>query len=433
MFQSHRSRLIAVFTSAAAIAALSSACKKEADTMQSATPAPAAQPATVTEVVLGQPAAFTGPSAALGIEMWRGASAAFSQHNDRPMKRRFKVTLVTADDGYEADRAAAAVRKLVDEHKVFAIFGGVGTPTIVKALPVVEEYYKKDKLFYFANFTGAQPQREPPYAEFVFNVRASYRDETKALVDFLVQAGRKKIGIFIQDDAYGESGREGVLAALKANKLELAGEARYPRGQLYPVSTDAQVKKLKDAGAEAVIAVGAYQACAAFVRDVRKTGSTMPIANLSFVGSEALLDLLLAEQKTSGKPMIVNLLNSQVVFSPHDKTNHMVDEYQTAIDRYKPTKPEGAEPSYVPKHTYSFGSLEGYVSARAFTAVLDALQGELTREAFIKTAETMGPMDLGMRAEAQFTPTDHQLLDTVWLTYASESGWLPAAQNSLQK
>ncbi|MBK8012681.1 MAG: ABC transporter substrate-binding protein [Deltaproteobacteria bacterium] len=373
-------------------------------------------------IMLGQPAAFTGPSAGLGIEMWRGAKTAFLEYNARPTTS-VRVDLITADDGYDAAKAPAAVTKLAEDSAVFALFGGVGTPTMVKALPIVQSYYKKNKLFYFSNFTGAQAQREPPYSEFVFNVRASYRDETKALVDYLSAQGRTKIGIYIQDDAYGESGKDGVVRALTASGRELAAEARYPRGQEYSVANTAQIKTLKDARVDAIIAVGAYQACAGLIRDARKAGWNVPIANLSFVGSDQLLKILLQEETESGTPMIVNVINSQVVPSYNAVDNLIVSQYRTAIDKFKVDRPDFADKAYQSDSPYSFGSFEGYVSARAFIAVLEEMKGDITRENFIKTAESMGAFNIGLNTLTQFGPDRHQALDNVWLTYATKDGW----------
>ncbi len=200
---------------------------------------------TGTEIVLGEPAGFTGPSAGLAIEQWRGLHVAFEERNAAGGVNGRQIHVVLADDGYDAERAASAVVKLIAQSHVFALFAGVGTPTIVKALPVVREYHDETGLFYFANFTGAQPQRNPPYFDAVFNVRASYQQETKAMVDAFLAAGKKRIGTFVQDDAYGIDGNEGVTKALAAANLTIAASARYQRGQTYDASNAAQVKILQ--------------------------------------------------------------------------------------------------------------------------------------------------------------------------------------------
>jgi branched-chain amino acid transport system substrate-binding protein len=379
---------------------------------------------TATEVLLGEPAAFNGPSAGLGVEMWRGASAAFSTANDAGGVHGRRIRLVLADDGYEAERAAPAALQLIAREKVFALFGGVGTPTMVKALPVVLQYNLKEGLFYFANFTGAQPQREPPYDKAVFNVRASYRQETKAAVDAFAAMGRKRIAIFVQDDAYGASGRDGVKRALKDHGLELVADTTYPRGQKFEVGNDAQVKILKQAAPDAIVMVGAYQGCGGMVRDLRKAGWTGPIVNLSFVGADQMLKLLREEEQRTGTALSRNLLNTQVVPSYDDVSVAAVKDYRTAIDRYAPALPRIASGSgYQVSQQYTFGSLEGYVSARALLAVLQKAGPELTRKRFYEAAESMGKFDIGLGTSVEFGPGHHQALDTVWWSYATPEGW----------
>ncbi len=380
---------------------------------------------TATEVLLGQPAAFSGPSAGLGVEMWRGAQAAFAENAKAGGVHGRKVRLVLADDGYDADKAAPAVVELALKQHVFALFGGVGTPTIVKALPVVLKLNQKDGLFYFGNFTGAEPQRQPPYDKVVFNVRASYRQETQAMVDAFVAMGRQRIGIFVQDDAYGSSGRDGVKRALKAHGLELAADTSYPRGQKFEVSTAAQVKLLQDAKLDAIIAVGAYQACAALIRDARGSGWTVPIHNVSFVGADQMLALLRAEEKRTGASLTTNLLNTQVVPAYQDASLPAVKQYRAAMDAFGLPAPEGVgDGSYKAPAQYSFGSLEGYLSARAFLAVLTRAGPALTRPGFVQAAEAMGSFDLGLGVPAEFSAQRHQALDKVWFTTASPTGWV---------
>ncbi|HLA79024.1 MAG TPA: ABC transporter substrate-binding protein [Vicinamibacteria bacterium] len=384
------------------------------------------------KVVLGQPAAFSGPSAGLGVEMWRGAWAAFQEANDAGGVHGRKIQLVLADDAYDAERAAPAVTELV-RARVFALFGGVGTPTIVKALPVVLENFNKDGLFYFANFTGAQAQREAPFERCVFNLRASYRQETEAMVAAFSAMGRRKIAIFVQDDAYGASGRDGVRRALAARNLSLVADTTYRRGQRFEASTMTQVEAIRAAGAEAVIAVGAYQACAAFVRDARNAGLTIPIHNVSFVGPDQMLALLRDEEKRTGKRLTANLIVTQVVPSYLDTRIPVVSAYRMAMNRYDPTIPPGiGDGSYRPGSRYSFGSLEGYVSAKAFLAVLRKVGPELTRKRFYETAESMGRFELGLEAPAEFSAGRHQALDKVWFTYVAESGWVTTRTAALQ-
>ena len=89
---------------------------------------------------------------------------------------------------------------------------------------------------------------------------------------------------------------------------------------------------LRKADADAVISIGSYAACAAFIRDARDAGWNVPIANVSFVGSENLLALLQEAGKANGTDYTRNLINSQVVPSYHDRTLPAVREYRQLMD-----------------------------------------------------------------------------------------------------
>jgi ABC-type branched-subunit amino acid transport system substrate-binding protein len=377
---------------------------------------------TSTSIKVGERSAFSGPSEGLGVELWRGASAAFQEANEAGGVFGRHIDYVIADDAYDADKAELATTQLVERDRAFVLFGGVGTPTIARALPVVLKHFASDGLVYFANFTGAQLQREPPYDKVVFNIRASYREETKAMVDAFVAVGRKRIGVFIQDDAYGASGRDGVERALAGRRLKIAATTRYPRGQTYETSTAVQVKALRAAGVQAIVAVGAYQACAALIRDARKAGLTVPIHNVSFVGADQMLELLADEPNAA--QLMRNIVVTQVVPAPSDTALPVVREYRAAMDRFNPVVPRGmTELTYRPRSPYSFGSLEGYLNAKALLAVLTKAGQDLSRKSFLDAAESMGRFDLGVGVTAELSPTRHQALDKVWFTYPTAEGW----------
>jgi branched-chain amino acid transport system substrate-binding protein len=379
---------------------------------------------TNSEVVLGQSAAFSGPSLSLGMEVWRGASAAFDEINAAGGVHGRKIVLKVSDDAYEEAKSIPSVLKLVNDEQVFALFTGVGTPTIAKALPVVKRYYDDEKLFYFASFTGAQVQRDPPFDRLAFNVRASYAQETETMVRALVAAGKKKIAVFTQDDGYGKSGLAGVKKALKYEDLPIVAQATYPRGLQFDQSMAFHVGELKKGAPDAILCVAAYQAAAALVRDVRNSGWNVPIFNVSFVGSDQMVKLLRKEEEKTKKKYVTRLFNTQVV-PPYSATHvPLVRLYREAINTYKPTAPAGVgDGNYVPAQPYTYGSLEGYLNAQVFAKVLEKVGPKLTREAFIAAAEGMGKFDVGLDAPIEFSSTRHQALDQVWLTYPDGAEW----------
>ncbi len=98
-----------------------------------------AQGVTADTIVIGQSAALSGPAEALGKEMKLGGEAYFKVVNDAGGVSGRKIKMISLDDGYEPDRAKANTKKLIEEEKVLALFGYVGTPTSNAALPLFTE------------------------------------------------------------------------------------------------------------------------------------------------------------------------------------------------------------------------------------------------------------------------------------------------------
>jgi ABC-type branched-subunit amino acid transport system substrate-binding protein len=376
------------------------------------------------EIVLGMSAPFQGASQGLGIELYRGSMAYFEAVNAAGGVNGRKIVVRTYDEGYNPITAIGNTISLVEQDNVFLLFDYVGTPTVTRILPLLKRY-SEESVFLFFPFTGAQPQREAPYADYVFNLRASYREETAGLTNNFVSVGRERIGVFYQADAYGRSGWDGVKRGLERHGLEIVGEATYRRGADFSDTFDLQVDILKEAGAEAIISIGSYQACAGFIRDARDADWDVPIANLSFVGSESLLSLLLEASRASEKDYTRNLINSQVVPSYEDFSLPAVREYRELMDKYDPMAPhELAETEYEPLR-YSFVSFEGFLNAKLLVEILKQMGDNPERERIGETVERMKNLDLGIDMPVSFGSRRHQGLYTVFYTTVENNRFVP--------
>lgn len=330
-------------------------------------------------IVLGQSAAFSGPAAQLGIQFNQGAKLFFDQLNAAGGVGKRMVEIRTLDDGYEPDRCAENTRKLIADD-VFALFGYVGTPTSLAALPL----FTPAKVPFFAPFTGAESLRQP-FNRLIFHVRASYYDETALIVRQLVNLGVKKIAVFHQNDAYGKAGLDGVNKALAEHKLPLAGAATVERNS---VDVAAAVEKLVAAKPDAVVQIAAYGASAAFVRAARKAGFGGTFYNVSFVGTQALAD----ELGKDGAGVVV----SQVVPSPYQPSRQITREFLDAIKKAG----DKVQPNY--------SSMEGFLAARIFTEGLRqaAASGKISRDSFISGMEGLGTQVIS-GFPVSFGPNDH--------------------------
>src|SRR5713226_4617790 len=179
---------------------------------------------TTKSILLGQSAAFSGPAAQLGIQMNIGTKAYLDYVNAQGGVYGRKIELKTRDDRYEATLCLDNTKKLIEEDKVFALISYVGTPTTGAAMPVITEA----KVPLVGPFTGAELLRTP-VNRYIFNVRASYYDETEKIVEQLVSTGNKKIAVFYQDDNYGQAGLKGVDIAMTKRNLKIAALGKVER------------------------------------------------------------------------------------------------------------------------------------------------------------------------------------------------------------
>ena len=315
-------------------------------------------------IVLGQSAALSGPAAQLGIQFHAGAKLYFDAVNAKGGVGRRNIEIRTLDDGYEPDRCAENTRKFIAD-EVFALFGYIGTPTSLAALPLLTQA----KLPFFAPFSGATALRQP-FNRQVFHVRASYADETALIVRQLTHLGLKKIAVFHQNDSYGKAGLDGVTQALAEQKLAPVASATVERNS---VDVAAAVQKLVAAAPDAVVQVCTYGSSAAFVRAARKAGYGGTFYNVSFVGTQALADAL----GKDGAGVVV----SQVVPSPYQAARPITREFLEAIKKGG----DKVQPNY--------SSLEGFLAARVFTEGLrrahDAGKA-LTRDSLVTGLESIG-------------------------------------------
>lgn len=337
----------------------------------------------------GQTAALHGPAKALGTGMNDGLMAAFKEINEQGGIQGKLLKLTAYDDGYEPDQAIENTKRLIEVDNVFALVGGVGTPTANAIEPITS----KAKIPFIGPFTGAEFLRNP-YKRYVVNVRGSYWQETEELVERLTaDLGVSRIAIFYQDDSYGRAGLSGVKRALEKRNLELVAEGTYKRNTTAVKSAILKIRKSKP---DAIVMVGAYKPCAEFIR-IAKTVNLNPLfVNISFVGSDALAQ----ELGDDGKGVII----SQVVpfpFSSQD--SDLVAAYQKAIKAYKSDA------------HFDFVSLEGYLVGRVAIEVLKHIEGEITAESFLDTLYDMKDIKID-DVLLQYGEKDNQGFNKIFMT-----------------
>ncbi len=371
-------------------------------------PRPAVIVRGVTEdtVTLGMSAAFSGASRELGNRMKLGLDTAFAAVNDAGGVAGRRLRLLALDDGYEGPRALANAQELIEQRKVFAIIGDVGTPTTQQALP----YVLGSRTIFFGAFTGSGLLRRDPPDRYVFNYRASYEEETARMIDYLIDVKKVPdggIAVFAQNDSYGDAGFEGATKMLRRkghdDQLLRIG---YQRNTL---DIDAAVARLVEYHArhpvKAILMVATYKAAARFIQRIRERKINALVLNVSFVDSNALAEELMELGPAYARGVIV----TQVV--PHyDSDTPGVRRYRDALARYHPDQ----QPDFV--------SLEGFLVGQLFAEALRRAGRDVDTEKLVDTLEQLRSVDLGIGGDLGFSASQHQASHRVWGTRLDEHG-----------
>jgi len=371
-------RILTLFAAICAFAAVSAARAQDGITPNS--------------ILIGQSAAFTGPAAQLGIQMRDGAKLWFDYVNAQGGINGRKIELRSRDDKYESKLAAENTKKLIEEDRVFLLFGYVGTPTSQASLPIFTEA----RVPFVAPFTGAELLRSP-FNRYVFNIRASYFDETEKMVEHLTRTGARKFAVLYQNDAYGQAGLEGVKRALARRNMQIAATGTVERNTTNVADA---VKTINAAEPEATVMISAYASVAEFVRQMKKAGSVSQFFNVSFVGSKALAETL-------GKDGY-GVMISQVVPFPWSPLTPIVKEYLELAKR-------------AGNVDINFSSLEGFIAAKVLTEGLRRAGKDPTREKFVAAMESMSNYEIGGFA-VRFAPDNHNGSQYVDLSMIGRDG-----------
>lgn len=321
-------------------------------------------------ITIGMSGPFSGPNGAYGIDMRQTIQSYFDQINKSGGINGRKLDLVALDDGYETERTVANTRTLLKEKNAFALLAYYGSSPTTEAMNTV---FGPARVPLIGTISGANTLREPlnsnTNGRYMFNVRASYADETEAIVNQLVSLGLKSIAVFYQNDGFGKSGLEGVTAALAKHKLAPSATATVERNS---IDVQKAAEAIGKANPQAVVMVTLYKPTAAFVKEMKRNNQNPMFMTLSPVGTEQLVQELGATARGIGI--------SQVVPYPWNDVTPVVREYQKLA-----SKPG----------SYSYYGLEGYLMAKTLVEGLKRAGKDLTREKLVSSLESLGNVDFG--------------------------------------
>lgn len=335
-------------------------------------------------IALGMSTSLSGPNQLLGRAMYQGMNTYFNEINQQGGIHGQMINLTVLDDGYEPDSVMANTNKLIDEHNVIAIVGNAGTPTAAIAAPMANA---RGIVFYGA-FTGADLIRKTPPDPYIFNFRASYRQEMEVIVQDILDRGISphRIALFLQDDSLGQTGYDITKAALEKfgfNQIDQLLLTRYPRNSL---AIQGAINAMIHASPEpeAIIIVGAYQPAAQLIRFSHRIFPNTRFYNLSFSAAYLLANAL---------PGIHGRIYMTQVVPPAETFS----EEQNFIWR------------------------EGYLAAQVLVKALKSIPGNINSDSLKQALEALGSFNLEGFGTVAFDANDHQASDHVWLTHLDKT------------
>jgi branched-chain amino acid transport system substrate-binding protein len=365
---------------------------------------------TDTEIRFGTVIPFSGVRREPARQMKLGIETAFNRANDAGGINGRMLRLIAADDAYDPTRTIAAMTQLYDKDQVFGFIGNMGTANNAVAIP----YALERRALFFAPYSGSAVVRHDPPDRYVFNYKASYAEETAAIVHYLTKVRRvpaKQIAVFAQNDAYGDDGANGVAKAFRSLGInDPIIRYGFPRGTLDVDDAVGKLKAQTKPPIKAVIMIATDRAAAKFIEKTHDAVPGLIYANISAVGSTSLA----SELKLLGPKYTDGVIVTQGVPSVAGYSSLVLD-YKTALAKYFPGEPS------------DYTSLEGYISA---TILIQALKQTtpLDTERLVDTLESMRSMDLGLGSALSFGRAEHQASHKIWGTALDEAGTYQAIE-----
>lgn len=334
------------------------------------------------EVHVGGVMALAGPVRFVTEPMEKVIKSVFNDVNARGGVHGRQIKWVLEDDAYQPARTLAGVRKLVERDGVFAIVGLVGAPTTAAALP-----YTSQANVPVISING-MPDPTPKYG---FGLQASYSDLMYHLTRHLVStAGVKRLGYIYQNDDLGEFGRRGISRALKELRAEqvLVADVGYERGS---TEYTTQVLRLRDARAEAVIAMGTVSSVATAIKQAASIGYK-PTWGTYAIGASATMQTLVGD-------LVEGLTFGMETEAESSSSPNLQKAGKLLQQNFPGTR-------------LDYNAMLGYAVAELTVKALEAAGRDVTREKFVRAIESMQKYQGAVMA-VSFSATKHTGADSV--------------------
>ncbi len=348
---------------------------------------------TPNRVVIGQNITLQGGKNDYGAAVLAGMETYFSNINRRGGINGRQIDLITLDDDNKSDKAEANARQLVEKDKAFVLFGSIEGGPSTAVMKAANDL----KVPFFGPLAGS-PTLRRPHQPLVFPVRAEHREEFRALLTQGKSLGITKVAFLRSDSETGQQHLTNVKIICEELGMKLVLDMPF-KSDIKEAQLDAYAQQMDKLGAQMVFNHGGTGVYETFIRKARARSIHTAIYAVNS-GSAQLAKKL--------GPLAQGMVFAQVVPSPWERKTAITREYQDEFKRLKP----GQE--------FSYGSFEGYITAKALVLALRQAGPALTRTGFV-SAINNASLDLN-GLKAVYTPGNHQGLAFVDLSIVTHDG-----------
>ncbi|HEY1015121.1 MAG TPA: ABC transporter substrate-binding protein, partial [Herpetosiphonaceae bacterium] len=355
-----------------------------------AAPAAAAPGVSATEIVIGSWGPQDGPAGAYGA-IDRAIAGYFKQVNEQGGIHGRMIRFVAENDSYQPAKTVAAVKKLVEEDKVFALVGGLGTPHNL----AVMEYLLANNVPHIAPATGSTLMAAPPKPG-VFALQTNYATEARLLTGYALDAlGGKSVAVFYQNDAFGKEGFDNVNAELAARGLPAAAGVTYEPSD---TNFSAQALKLQASGADTVLLWAVPKPAGSIIAEMGQIGFAPQLLAASVINDPALFQL--------AGSAIEGLVLGSWLPDFNDRSDPKIAAYHTFMETHLPDEPVGGF------------TLAGVAYAQLLEEGLRRAGPDLTREKLVAALGSMQDYTGSLVPSISYGPDDRQGAEAIYFMQA---------------
>lgn len=349
------------------------------------------------ELTLGTIQDLSGPIAGLGKQVRNGMLLRIDEINEQGGVHGRKLVLKVEDSGYDPKRAVLAAQKLVNQDKIFAMVGHIGTAQNVATFPVL---FKKNVISYYPLSAGREMFE--PLNRLKFGFVAPYYDQIRqATPQVAKQAGAQKVCSIYQDDEYGLEVVRGAEAGLQESGMAMTEKTSFKRG-----ATDfsSQVAKMKASGCDMVVLGTIIRETVGTIAEARKNGF-----NPVFLTSQAGYSELIHKLGGSAMDGLYATMTAEIPYldAESQPLRFWANKYKTRFDE---------DPGVF--------SVSGYLVIDTFAKAAQAAGPQLSTDSLIAALDKMGfEADFFGAPEQSFTAT-RRLASTAWrLSQIQDGRW----------